>query len=280
MKPAPISTADWLRYGQVFLDQSTSPRLDAEVLLAHCSARSRSWLLGHQTERVSAPVARRFRNALTKRARRVPVAYLTKRREFFSHDFFVDERVLVPRPESERLVEQALKALQPGDTLVDVGTGSGCLGISIALASPDTPCILLDVSRAALNVARLNIRLHRIRNVRLIQADCWPKRSPAEASSTVVVANLPYLNDAVWRTNPDLQTEPTEALRAGRDGLLVIRKFLRRLTRQHYYPKMLLLEINPEQRSAIKELAWGKVHFLPAGAKPPGLAALSPPSAR
>lgn len=252
-----------IRSGAAALPGSSSARLDAELLLGMVLDQPRSRLLARMEDRPSETVRRRYDGLLRRRASGIPLAYLIGYQEFYGRRFTVTPEVLVPRPESELLVEFALAAVRQGDTVVDIGTGSGCLGLSIAAERPDLPVHLVDASAAALEVAKGNARDLGV-TVSLHQADLWPADLNPDPLQTIVVANLPYVSDDAYAANPNLRHEPAEALRGGTDGLDLIRRLLGRL--QPRPPRLILLEINPAQAETAFGPAWSaQLHYDLAG---------------
>jgi release factor glutamine methyltransferase len=198
------------------------PRLDAEVLLAEASGWDRARLAADPEAAVPASAARRFGEMVRRRLRREPVAYIVGHRGFRHLDLAVDRRVLIPRPETELLVELALE-LQPGSVL-DVGTGSGAVALAIADELPGCRVVATDTSAAALEVAAANAeRLGLGERVRFVAGSM-----PADGEFDLVVANLPYVASGEWPgLQPEVtQWEPREALLAGSDGLDAIRALL------------------------------------------------------
>jgi len=199
------------------------PRLDAELLLAEATGWERVRLVAEPEADLPPPPARRFGEMVRRRLRREPVAYIVGRRGFRRIELAVDPRVLIPRPETELLVELALE-LRP-DRLLDVGTGSGAIALAVADELPECEVVATDTSLAALEVARANaVRLGLAERV-AFHEDTLP---PGEASFDLVLANLPYVSEAEWPSlQPEVtQWEPREALLAGPDGLDAIRSFL------------------------------------------------------
>jgi release factor glutamine methyltransferase len=206
-----------------------TPRLDAEVLLAEATGWERARLVAEPGAGVTAQAARHFGELVRRRLRREPVAYILGRKGFRSIELAVDRRVLIPRPETELLVELALE-LQPRRVL-DMGTGSGAIALAIADELPECEVVATDTSSAALEVARANAeRLGLAERVKFAEGMLpdtdlgWVEEGGAEAFD-LIVANLPYVAEAEWA---DLQPEvsrwePREALLAGPDGLDVIR---------------------------------------------------------
>jgi release factor glutamine methyltransferase len=197
-----------------------TPRLDAEVLLANALGVDRAALFIDPDREVSGPPARRFQDAVRRRAvRREPVAYIVGRKGFRHIELEVDARVLVPRPETELLVEVGLE-LPDGAGVVDVGTGSGAVALALKHERPDLRVTGTDVSAGALAVARAN-------GERLGLEVEWVRCDLFEGEYDAVLSNPPYVEDGA-RLAPELAHEPREALFAGDDGLAVVRRLLDR----------------------------------------------------
>ncbi len=209
------------------------PRFDAEVLLGHATGWERARIAASPEAELPAAAARRFAETVRRRLRREPVAYIVGRRWFRNLELDVDRRVLIPRPETELLVELALE-LRPGSVL-DVGTGSGAVALAIADELPGSEVTATDTSAAALEVARANAeRLGLAGRVRFLEGSLPAQgahvtRGAGEAQSfDLVVANLPYVAEPEWPAlQPEVtEWEPREALLAGPDGLDAIRSLL------------------------------------------------------
>ena len=206
------------------------PRLDTEVLLAEATGWDRARIAAFPEAGVPAAAGRRFGETVRRRLRREPVAYILGRKGFRHIELAVDRRVLIPRPETELLVEVALE-LAPRRVL-DAGTGSGAVALAIAAELPACEVTATDTSPAALEVARANAeRFGLMERVKLVEGTLPP--GPGEFD--LVVANLPYVSEAEWEgLEPEVtQWEPPEALLAGRDGLDAIRTFLNRCVRRY-----------------------------------------------
>lgn len=234
-----------------------SADLDAAVLLGSVLGRSRSWLAAHLEEPVSEAQRSEFQRLITQRVAKVPVAYLIGHKEFYGRDFLVGSDVLVPRPETEQLVELALAQLADAPQLVEVGTGSGCIAITIKLESPATTVAASDVSAAALAVATRNAKRLEA-EISLSETDLCPPL--AEPADTVVVANLPYVPSAE-ATVSELSAEPQLALDGGPDGFDVISRLLEQL--KDRMPKALLLEIDPSHAKRLRERFSGYCEIVP-----------------
>jgi release factor glutamine methyltransferase len=197
------------------------PRLDAELLLGEAMGCGRAALVAESGMEVPASAARSFGEMVRRRLRREPVAYILGRKGFRNLELAVDRRVLIPRPETETLVELALE-LQPGSVL-DVGTGSGAIALAVADELPDCAVTATDTSAAALEVARANAeRLGLPGRIDFVEGTL------PEGEFDLVLANLPYVAERDWPTlQPEVtQWEPREALLAGPDGLDAYRSFV------------------------------------------------------
>jgi release factor glutamine methyltransferase len=197
------------------------PRLDAEVLLAEATGQERAALVAGPGDLPPA-AARLFGEMVRRRLRREPVAYIVGRKGFRNLELTVDRRVLVPRPETELLVEVALERAPA--TLLDVGTGSGAIALAVAEEMPGCEVTATDTSSGALGVARGNaVRLGLSKRVRFVAGTI-----PGDGTFDLILANLPYVAEPDWPSlQPEVtQWEPREALLAGADGLDAIRVLL------------------------------------------------------
>jgi release factor glutamine methyltransferase len=224
------------------------PRLDAELLLGEATGWDRARLAAGPEAGVPPGAGRKFAEMVRRRLRREPVAYILGRKGFRHLELTVDRRVLIPRPETELLVELALE-LRPRRAL-DVGTGSGAVALAIADELPECEVTATDTSAAALEVARANTaRLGLAGRVELVEA--MLPAAPGEFD--LVVANLPYVGEAEWGSlEPEVtRWEPREALLAGPDGLDVIRAAIPAVAP---LVPTLALEVGIDQAPAVGEL--------------------------
>lgn len=202
-------------------------RVDAEWLLAHALGRSRTWLFSHAADAVDAAGTARFDDLVARRAAGEPVAYLTGSRGFWTLDLAVTPATLVPRPETELLVELALARL-PDEVdvrIADLGTGSGAIALAIAHERPRAGVVATDASEAALEVARGNAVRNRIANVEFRAGD-WLAPLAGDTFD-LVASNPPYIADGdPHLLEGDLRFEPPAALSSGADGLDAIRRIV------------------------------------------------------
>ncbi len=228
--------------------------LDSELLLAFAIGTSRADVLTHDEKIITAAQARRFFALIKQRSRHTPLAYLTGHKEFYGLDFKVTKDTLVPRPESELMVDEALAAIDKQTVLIDIGTGSGCLIISTLKRSPIKPAeaIAVDISKKALAVAKQNARRHELsKRIAFKKSDLLSALSFNRKTPLLILANLPYLTPEQMKET-SIKHEPKSALAAGRDGLLYYRRLAKQLKVILNYT--LLCEINPGQRNGFKKI--------------------------
>ncbi len=234
---------------------SETPRLDAEVLLAHTLGWSRARVLSRLQETITNETLHQFRTLTLRRAAREPVAYLVGRKEFYGLEFVVDRRVLVPRPETETLVDAALEwAKQRPAPLViaDVGTGSGCIAVALAVHLPQAHIYAIDLFCEALAVARQNVMRHRVdARVTLLTGDLL---APLPQPVDLLVSNPPYTILDEVDTGVRMH-EPHVALDGGHDGLAVYRRLLAAAPAALQPGGALMLEIGATQAGAVVALA-------------------------
>lgn len=201
----------------------SNAQLDAQVLLAHVLEVDRSWLFANHDYKLDAAETKAYTDLVARRAEHEPVAYLIGRKEFYGLEFMVDSRVLIPRPETELLVDAVLGWMEYRDNsnirIADVGTGSGAIALSIANNYPQANIYALDVSQDALDVASRNVkRLDKRNQVTLLQGDLL---EPLPKKVDIIAANLPYISPDVYNDLvPDVREyEPSIALQGGTQGL-------------------------------------------------------------
>ena len=236
-------------------------RRDAGSLLAHVLRRERSFLIAHADDAVTDEEIESFRFLIKLRADGEPMQYITGHQEFFKLDFEVTPAVLIPRPETELIVEAGLELLRndPKPNLADIGTGSGCLAISMLHEMSAARAVATDVSPPALEVARRNAERHGVLDrLELLESDLFSALD-AIGSFGLIVSNPPYVSDDELKSlQREVNYEPREALAGGPDGLSVIRRLLseaRPFLRSGGY---FVFEIGFEQREAVEQLIDGR----------------------
>lgn len=259
--PEPATVQSWLAEAarQLTAAAISTARLDAELILAHTIRRPRTWLHGHGDHQLDIRHVDIANARLDLRLDFVPVAYIIGHKEFYGRRFKVTTATLIPRPESEALIELLDKAVPRNLRLitdrplrlVDVGTGSGCLGITAKLEYPEFDVSLTDISRHALRIAEENTTTLQA-EVTLMQSDLLASYPFA---ANVIIANLPYVNPE-WERSKETDHEPAGALFAENNGLALIFKLLAQTKEKLAIGGSLILEADPEQHAAIiKEAA-------------------------
>lgn len=236
-------------------------RTDALRLLEWSAHRTAAWILAHRDDELETAACARYAGAIERRALGEPVAYIAGAAGFYGRTFAVTPDVLVPRPQSEHVVEAALGALRDGAPAVaeprvcDVGTGSGILAITLACELPAARVTAIDISAAALAVAARNAAYHGVAGrVRFLQSDAFARVAPHERFECIV-ANLPYVKTAELEPRPaPTAFEPVLALDGGPDGLAVYRKFLAGAAGRLTFPGAMFLEAAPGTATALADL--------------------------
>lgn len=252
----PTSISENLRRAALALEaaQVDAPRLSAEVLLAHVSGLSRTQILARPDQNVPSDALAHFDRLVERAVAGEPLAYIVGHREFYGLDFTTDARALVPRPETELLVDLALKGLPENARVADVGTGSGCIAVVIAVRAPSARLTAIDVSPEALTLAQRNAQRHRVADrITFTQTDLLKNAAPA--AFHLICANLPYIATPELETLPVVKHEPRLALDGGPDGLTLIRHLLVDAPRVLRPQGRLLLEIGAQQGKAAFALA-------------------------
>lgn len=255
---------DWLQKAQQRLAvHSEIGRLEAQVLLAEVLKKPRAWLMAHPEFSLSQEICAVLEAQLSRLEDGEPLPYLLGHWEFYGLDFFVTPDVLIPRPETELLVEVARnwlrKNLQQKPTrpirAVDVGTGSGCIAISLAVHTPNLEILALDTSMAALEIARKNVIRHHVEcQVKLIASDLLSSLAK-EAIFDLICANLPYIPSERLPTLAVYGREPTSALDGRDKGSFFIERLIHESQPHLAIGGLLLLEIDHTQGKHIRNLA-------------------------
>lgn len=249
----------WLRMAVAALAESESPKRDAEILLEHVTGKARSFILAFGETALSAAQETQLTELLARRKRGEPVAHLTGEREFWSLPLYVSAATLIPRPDTECLVEQALARLPAGPCrILDLGTGTGAIALALASERPDCQVTALDVMPDAVALAKRNVERLGLHNVQVLQSSWFT--GVAGQSFGMIVSNPPYIDEHDPHLNEgDVRFEPLTALVAADEGLADIEHIIT-TARQHLVPGgWLLIEHGWTQGQAVRE------RFLQAG---------------
>lgn len=267
-----MTIPETLDYGTAQLPYSSSAHLDAELLLLHTLHKeNRTWLIAHGGENVSDDDHKTFTEYIHKRAQGVPVAYITNKKAFYGRDFYVDERVLIPRPETEQLVELTLTQLTTNNkqqtTLIDVGTGSGIIPITIykeleARSQKLEACYAIDLASDALEVAKHNATSFGVdTNITFLQGNLL---EPLINNSLLIInnahivitANLPYVSEHEYQENiHNLKHEPYIALVAEHNGMREIEELLTQVKKMSTNNVTLILEHGYQHKESLHACA-------------------------
>lgn len=260
LPPKMPAIKDWLKaaVAELVAAEIPSAKLDAEIILAHTLRRSRTYLHAHDDEELSLRNQEIADARLRLRLDRIPIAYIVGHKEFYGRMFHVTPATLIPRPESEVMItllkeyaaQTKLDLHNAVDRLVDVGTGSGCLGITAKRELPELDVTLIDVSRHALTVAETNAKR--------LEAEVTTLRSNLLSdypfAAHYILANLPYVDES-WQRSPETNHEPALALFADDDGLALINKLIDQAPAYLIAGGLLFIEADPRQHAAIIKTA-------------------------
>lgn len=248
--------------------KSSTPLLDAEILLSFVIKKERSYLISHSGENPSEEQVEHFLKLVEERKNGKPIAYITHEKEFFGRSFYVDKRVLIPRPETEEIVEDVIefsKQHPEVKTIIDLGTGSGAIAITLAHELPDHDIIALEISSEALQVAQINLERYPCQNLQLTQSDLLselPKALKAPTIPTIptpltILANLPYIGTETnhFISEETEQYEPHLALFGGSDGLELYRRTWQQIKEMNLNVAALFMEIGFSQVELISQQA-------------------------
>jgi release factor glutamine methyltransferase len=234
-----------------------SARLDATILAERGLEKDRTWVLAHGDSEISPQQLKKLNDFITQRISRVPLAYIIGAKEFYGREFIVNECVLIPRPESETIIDILLNLAKNYNinTIIDIGTGSGCLAITTKKELPDAHVTGIDISETALKIAKMNARKHDA-HIQWKQMDFIQEGLPnmPKTRPYVFLANLPYVpNDMI--TSEEITKEPALALFSGDEGLHHYRAFFNQLSQCKNKPFAVIAESLTTQHSTLAQLA-------------------------
>jgi release factor glutamine methyltransferase len=259
--PPPVTILDHLTLATAWLKArgADSPRLTAEVLLARVLASDRIFLYTHGDRPLSAGERDAYRALLRRRAAGEPVAYITGEREFYGRPFAVGPGILIPRPETELLVEEALRLLRatganPAPVIADIGCGSGCIAVTVLAELPGARGTAVDASPAAIEATRTNALRHGVAD-RLTAVPGDLSGPLPDGACDLLAANLPYIpSDRIRGLAPEVLREPREALDGGADGLVLVRRLIADLPRVLAPGGWCLLEVDETHGAMVPPL--------------------------
>ena len=258
MKSHSQTVTVWLKEAVSRLEQSgiITSRLDALVLLEDVSGKERSWLLANPEIVLTDSELTKLNGFIERRLLHEPLAYIRNKSEFYGRDFFVDERVLEPRPESETIIDMLVGLAGPSQpVIIDIGTGSGALAITAKLELPNAEVLATDIDNNCLAVAHQNTQIHNV-NIPLYQGSLL-QALPNQLLSfknLILLCNLPYVPDK-FQLNQAALNEPRLAIFGGPDGLGIYRKLFKQCTDLKIVPAYVLTESMPPQHKQLTDIA-------------------------
>ena len=252
-----MNNLEALNFGEKFLkiDKIESYKIDSELLLCDVLNLSRENLLINLDKIIKKETYNKFKKLLLRRKKKEPIAYILKKKEFWNNKFFINNSVLIPRPETEIIVEEILNILKvnASKNLLDVGTGSGCIILSILKERANCKGTAIDISKKALNVAKINAKMHHLENkIKFENIDIDKFK---HCKYDFIISNPPYINKIdLKRLEDDVRLfEPSIALKAGLDGLTEIKKLILRSKKLLKLNGKLIFEIGLNQEKVIKD---------------------------
>lgn len=256
-----------------------SHTLAAELLLMHTFGRDRTWLYTHPEAQLDASLAREYFALIARRAAGEPTQYLTSKQEFWGLEFEVNPDVLIPRPETEHLIEVALERLgargikinmrtgepSPPLRIADVGTGSGCLAVALANELPHAEIFATDISAAALEVALRNAARHRVADrIRFLEGDLLGAVPPSPGSFDLIVSNPPYVaqDDAATLAREVREHEPHTALFGGPSGIEIYERLIKQAGELLRSGGVLVLELGHDSAQHVRSILMAQRHWV------------------
>jgi len=246
--------SELLQKAEQRINPSDTARLDAEILLCDVMQFNRSKIYAHPQQLIPDDKSVLFKSLIEQRRQGHPIAHLTGKKEFWSLELAISKETLIPRPETECLVETALRMIpdEVSFSILDLGTGSGAVAIAIASERPNSKIVATDINSDALDLAKENANTHQLNNIQFLFSD-WYKSIPSQ-SFDLIVSNPPYIkqNDE-HLSQGDVRFEPELALAAGADGMQAINMILENAKRYLASDAYLLIEHGYDQKSLVQD---------------------------
>ena len=261
-----ININSLLNDGQKILSNSSikTSMLDAEILLCCALKRSFKEVVVDRKINIKKNEINIYKDLIRRRKLGEPVAYIVKNKEFWKHSFYVDRNVLIPRPDSEIIIEEALKVIDRKDKgfILDIGTGSGCLVISLAKERPNFFYSAIDISKNAIKVAKINAKMHQLENRIKFYQSCVDNFFKGKYD--LIISNPPYINKVKLKyLDKDIfGFEPLIALEGGLDGSSILNKVIKKSSSLLKVGGKLILEIGFDQKENVKKLLMKKGFYI------------------
>lgn len=238
-----------------------NPFLDVQLILSHLLKKDKVYLFSHGKDNVDDATAEKFYEMAAKRNQGYPLQYMINSQEFMGFDFYVCEGILVPRPDTETLVEKIINVVNSGSlkdkpfNILDIGTGSGAVGVSLGYYLKNSQVTLMDISDTAIEVSNINIKRHRLQNINVIKGDIF-NYDFENQKYTIVVSNPPYIKSSVICSLAEEVSvyEPKLALDGGKDGLNYYRQIIKVFEKCHGDNAILSMEIGYDQKDAVIDI--------------------------
>jgi release factor glutamine methyltransferase len=255
-----VNIEEAVAYGTLKLKRVESPQKESETLLWTLLGRDRLYLILNRSEILTTDTRERYLQQLDRRAGGEPLEYITNRVSFYSEEFFIEKGALIPRPESELLIDEVLKVAKDGDRVLEIGVGSGAVSLTLAVKLPNSQVVGVDISKKALQIAERNRFEKGVQNLTLLESDLLS--SVEDQAFDLIISNPPYISEKVRKDlQVELSFEPDLALFGGDSGDEILKKIIDKFFQRG--ERFLVCEMGYDQRESIKNFVAdrGKLEF-------------------